>query len=305
MARAEQATGTPVLSIVVATTHPWPEMERTLDSLWGQAMALGAEVLLLDGHGEGLPPDLPARYPGAIRLTRPGASVFALRALGLRAARGEIIAMTEDHCVVPPDWCRRLLDAHRRYPHAAAVGGAVDNGATARLIDWANYFVAHSPTMAPIRGGEAEMISAQAGMAVKRRAIAAALPAHGLVEMLFLRALRDRGEILVADAGILVHHVQSHGFWKSFAIHYHNGRSIAGFRRPALGPWGRMARLAGALLLPGFLPLRAAAAVLRKRRFRRELLLSAPLIVALACCHAAGEIVGSCAGPGTSPERLS
>ena len=161
MARAEQATGAPVLSIVVATTHPWPEMERTLDSLWGQVMALGAELLLLDGHGEGLPPDLPARYPGAIRLTRPGASVFALRALGLRAARGEIIAMTEDHCVVPPDWCRRLLDAHRRYPHAAAVGGAVDNGATARLIDWANYFVAHSPTMAPIRGGEAEMISAQ------------------------------------------------------------------------------------------------------------------------------------------------
>ena len=31
----------------------------------------------------------------------------------------------------------------------------------------------------------------------------------------------------------------------------------------------------------------------------------APLIVALACCHAAGEIVGYCAGPGTSPERLS
>jgi hypothetical protein len=238
-------------------------------------------------------------------LTHPGASVFVLRALGLRHACGAVVAVTEDHCVVAPDWCRKLLETHQRYPEAAAVGGVVENGPTTGLIDWANYLVAHAPMMAPIRGGETEMISAQSGMALKRRVIPQEIPPHGLMEMLFLRDLRERGEVLVASDELVVHHVQSHGFWNTFAVHYHNGRSIAGFRKSTLGRWRTAARLAACLVLPGFLVLRATAAVIAKRRFVRELALSFPLVVALACCHAAGEVVGHCAGPGKSPEKLS
>lgn len=293
------------LSIVVATTHAWPELERTLDSVCGQAREVGAEIVVVDGHGQGVPPDLTARYPGTICLRKPGASVFVLRAIGMQYASGDVVAITEDHCVVGPDWCGKLLETHRRYPHAAAVGGAVENGSASTLIDWANFFVAQSPMMAPIRGGEVEVISAQAGMAVKRRVIPKEIPPHGIMEMFFLRQLRQRGEVLVANDEIVVHHIQSHGFWNTFAVHYHNGRSIAGFRKPTLQPWQTPLRLAACFVLPGFLLGRTAFAVIGKGRFLRELVLSFPLMIALACCHAAGEFVGHCAGPGNSPEKLS
>jgi hypothetical protein len=45
--------------------------------------------------------------------------------------------------------------------------------------------------------------------------------------------------------------------------------------------------------------------VIGKDRCIRQFVLSLPLIIALACCHAAGEMVGYWAGAGTSPQRLS
>lgn len=295
----------PPLSVVVATTHPWPAVQGTLDSVWGQAREVGGEIVVVDGHGRGVPEDLTARYPGTVCLTKPAASVFALRALGMQQASGEIVAFTEDHCRVCPDWCRKLLETHRKYPSAAAVGGGIENGSTDALIDWANYFVAHSPMMPPIRDGEARMISAQAGMALKRRVVPRDIPPQGMIEMLFLGELRQRGETLIANNQIVVHHIQSQGFWNTFAAHFHNGRSIGGFRKRTIKSWHTPFRLAWCAVLPGVLLLRAIVAVMGKGRFRRELVLSFPLVTALACCHAAGEFVGHWVGAGHSPEKLS
>jgi len=45
------------------------------------------------------------------------------RNAGIKAAKGEIIFFTDDDCVVPPEWMETLLDAYRRYPDIAGVGG--------------------------------------------------------------------------------------------------------------------------------------------------------------------------------------
>jgi hypothetical protein len=173
------------------------------------------------------------------------------------------------------------------------------------MIDWANYFVAHCPQMPPIPSGEARMISLQAGMALKRRALPREIPAWGFMEFLHVGKLLERGETLVANGEIVVQHVQSHGFWNTFAVHYHNGRSIAGFRKLESRTVPLLLRIASCGVLPAFLVFRSLASVVPKRRFLWELALSLPLMAGLACCHAAGELVGYCAGPGTSPERLS
>jgi hypothetical protein len=83
--------------------------------------------------------------------------------------------------------------------------------------------------------------------------------------------------------------VQSQGLW---------------FRKRIMNPWHVPLRLAWSLALPGILLLRAVVVVMRKRRFRRQLALSLPLIVALACCHSAGEFMGCWAGAGNSAEKL-
>ena len=127
----------PHLSVVIATSQPWPEMRGVLDSVYVQTRALGAELIVVDGHGQGLCED--HGYAGVRWLRRPGNTVFQLRAIGLAEARGEVVAVTEDHCRVAPDWCEQVLRAHRENPHAAVIGGVVDNGAVDSLWDRASF----------------------------------------------------------------------------------------------------------------------------------------------------------------------
>lgn len=293
------------LSVVVATGKPWPEVRACLDSLRDQARALDVEILLVDGDGQGLPDAAARAHPNVRRLERIGASVFALRAWGLSEASGDIVAITEDHCRVAPDWCERILQAHREHPEAAAIGGAVENAATEHLVDWANFALVFSPFMSPIRDGASEEIALQANISYKRRVIPEDMGRLGMMEFLFNRQLRERGETLVADGRIVVHHDQSHGFVGTYATHFHNGRSIAGFRLPNLSGPARMARIGSTALLPPFLLYRTLRNVQRKGRLAGGILASVPLLVPLVVCHAAGELIGYLRGPGDSPRHIA
>lgn len=295
----------PRLSIVIATTKPWPEIRRCLDSLHGQAQAIEAEVLVSDGHGAGLPDDVGDRYPEVIWIKHPGGSVFALRGIAMAQARGDIVAVTEDHCEVTPDWCARVIKVHQEHPDAAAIGGAVENGATERLIDWANFFVVFGPFTAPIENGEQEHISLQANISYKRHVLPRVAPEFGMMEMLFNRQLRLQSEKLVADDRLVVHHNQSWGFLGTFAAHFHNGRSIAGFRLQRMTWVERILRLGGCFILPPALLWRTVGPVVRKRRLRRQALASLHLTALVVTCHAAGEFLGYLLGPGESPSRVA
>jgi hypothetical protein len=290
------------LSVVIATAQPWPAVRVALDSVLPQARAMGAEVIVADGSSHGLPAGADAA--GVVVIREPGASVFRLRALGLARSRGEIVAVTEDHCRVPPGWCAAVVRAHRDYPHAAAIGGLVENGATGRLIDWANFFVSNGRFLPPARSGETDVVSGQANLSYKRRVVPREVPALGLMEFLYTRSLRARGEVLVTDARLVVEHVQSCGVAGTSAMHFHNGRSIAGFIADGMpGPARALRALA---CLPGA-PVafaRALAAVLPKRRLAGRILASLPLIGWLVVCHKAGEAAGYLLGPGDSPRRL-
>jgi hypothetical protein len=293
------------LSVILAATHPWPELEGCLESLYDQAQAVGAEIIIADGHGSALPADGgPFRH--LVHLVEPGASVFQLRALAAERAGGEIVAVTEDHCRLSSDWCVEVLEAHRRYPNAAAVGGVVENGAQRSLLDWACFVIPHGSFMRPIRNGEANMISLQANVSYKRWALedADAGDGLGLMEMLHNRKLRAQGHQLVADDRLVVEHVQFVDLHKACSLHYHNGRSIAGFRLARLGLSGRLLRLASCSVLT-FVNLYKTIRPLREKgRLHGRILAALPLSFMLLCCHTLGEFVGYLAGPGNSPQRL-
>ena len=303
--RSSTTASTIPLSIVVATTKPWPEIRACLDSLLGQSKSVGAEILVADGHGRGLPEMDKESYKGLLWLKNPGASVFGLRKLGMSHAQGEIIAITEDHCRVAPNWCEQVIQAHKDYPDAAAIGGVVENGATTSLMDWANFFLVFAPFVSPIRNGPSERICLQANISYKRRVVSRMASQLGVMEMLFTRQLRQEGEVLIADDRLLVSHVQSHGFGGTFAAHFHNGRSIAGFRLEELGGMGRMLRLGSTAILPPYLLWSTLRSLMSKREVLGKVFASLPLLALLVCCHAAGEFIGYMAGPGQSPQRLA
>jgi hypothetical protein len=295
------------LSVVIATTDSWPATRACLTALLPQVAALGAELVLADGTGRALPEEEGPRHPELVRLRKPGASVFELRAAGVAASRGQIIALTEDHCVAAPDWCRRIIEAHRRHADALAVGGGVANGSTDSIVDWANYLLTFSTFLPPIDGHRRDRCPTASNASYKRAVlfppdVSADGPRAGWIEFELNPTLHARGQFLVDDA-ILVHHVQSYGFLEFLATHFHNGRSTAGLA--ALRPWKERR----ALLRSRFRqPRRLLATTLRVVKSQPELhpkaRRSIPLVAALACCHTAGEIAGLVFGAGRSPERL-
>ena len=300
------ADARPPLSVVVGSTQPWPEIRGCLDSLYAQACEVGAEIVVADGDGRCLP-EGDSRYPRVRLLKAVGRTVYQLRAHAMAESRGEIVAVMEDHCRATPDWCAQILRAHREFPDAAVIGGAVENGATDRLLDWAMFLISNGSFLLPIPIGERDNVSSTC-ISYKRRVLPSEYPAIGMVEAHYKETLRERGEKFINADRIVVEHVQSLGLRGSCLIHYHDGRSSAGFRLPRVsrGAWllGILTGLALPLRVPFWTARLVLRIALRKPHHRRRAFLAAPFIAVLYCFHLAGELAGAIAGPGRSPSRL-
>ena len=281
------------LSVVLATIEPWPDLANCLAVLEPQVAAIGGEIIVGDGHGEALDAAKAASSDRLSWIRIPGASVFELRARGVEQARGEIVAMTEDHVVVGQDWCVRILEAFARNPDAAVVTGPVLNGSTGTLMDWANFLHTFGPFYPPVNRQQGERCPPIANIAFRRSAIGPVPIRTGWLELELNPRLFREGRVAVSD-DLTVTHVQSHGFWLTMLAHFDNGRSTTGLRpKPAEhgpGPLTLFWRGLGAI--GGIKKLSPAARA------------SLPLMFVLSCCHAAGEAVGVLAGPGRSPSRL-
>ena len=284
----------PPLSVVLATTEPWPDLENCLAVLSPQVRALGGELIVGDGDGNALDQNRLAESPWLSWIRRPGASVFDLRAEGVALAEGEIVALTEDHCVVAPDWCEQILEGFRRHPEASALAGPVLNGSTEHLIDWANYFHTFGASLPPYdQPGRWYRTPPAANLAFRRRVLPAGLLEPGWLELeLAPRLCRER-RIAMHEA-MQVHHVQSHGFWGTLRNHFDNGRASTGLRK------GRLTRD----LLPWNLFRTQRRGMSSEPALQPILRQALPLVFLLSCAHSLGGILGAFTGPGKSPNRL-
>ena len=168
--------------MVVPTRCEWPAIEPVVDALRSQLIDVGGELLVvdgtddgnaLDGHEAAVPPELR-------RVARsPGSDVFELRARGVAEARGEIVAMIEDHCEPAPDFVATMLASHARHPEQV-IAGAVVHGSTTRLIDRANFLVVHARNLPPrteIPGSA--WIPTPSNVSYKRAAVPSEIPERG------------------------------------------------------------------------------------------------------------------------------
>lgn len=299
----DESIARPPLSVIVGTRQGWPAVRLVLDALRDQIASVGGEVVVVDGSGKPAPG---AEESGEqVRwVSRPGESVFELREAAWREVRGEIIAITEDHCEPRPDWCAQILRAHAEHPDAVAIGGAVDNGTRERLLDWAAFLMTQSPFMAPF-DDDVRVAAGAANSSYKRAGLEASgvRPAGAEDPLRFLALRPQAGDSVVNDDQIVVDHHQSMGFGPTSVVEFHNGRSIAGYRRSQMGR-GDWARVGGASVLPLYRTLRSVRMSARKGR-RNEALRSLPWQVWLQYCNSAGELVGYMTGPGRSPNELN
>ena len=276
-----------------------------LEAAFAEARELDGEVLFVDRDGSGLPAEEEGRYAGLRRLREADANIYRLRDIGLAAARGEVVAITEDHCVPRPGWLRRHLEMHAAHPGVAAVGGPVANGATRRLWDWAIFMVNHAPWTPPARSGERSAVD-RANVSYKRRVLPREPSPDGWDEPTMDERLVAGGERLWFDAENWISHVQSFGARGTISIVFHNGRAVAGLhvdRGMSLAE--RLVRIPASALVVAITLRRVLGAVARRpRAYPPRALASLTLVPILATAVALGFVAAYIAGPGDSPRQI-
>jgi hypothetical protein len=288
------------LSVIVTCTQPWPEVRGCLERLAPQVRAGEAELIVADGSACGL--DANAAEP--VRWLRyPGRGPHELRLLGLMEARGDVVAITEDHCDVAPDWCEQVLDAHARHPEAVAIAGPVTNGAAGRLMDRASFFLVHGRNVPENAGRPGDWFPpAGSNVSYKREQIMCSVQRPGDLELVVTPQLWAQG-LLGFDEKVVVAHSQSLGIAEHLRNHFHSGRSHAGLVVARGRPVRRRALVRDAVALPRRLvgaTLEVGRAV---PRYRAEIRRLVPAISVLATAATAGYLAGI-AGPGSSLRRL-
>jgi hypothetical protein len=286
----------PPITLSVATVQGWPAIEAAVETLRVAAEEAGGEVVIADGSGLAAPLQ-EAIGPTVHWSNHPGESIFQLRYRTYRAARGGVVAVTEDHVHVPPDWATRLLEAHRRSPEAAAIGGSVTNGAT----DW---IIVQAPVAAPMRSGHAKRLSGAVNVSYKRSALEL-MDTHegmGAIDILLQRDLARGGAILLNDDSVRVSHVQPLGFRAATVLNFHAGRTISGFRRKKMD-FVQIARILGAPVVPLVRYVRTVA-ILAPKGYGPLLIRCTPAMLWLLYSQGLGQFVGYLAGAGDSPRRV-
>jgi len=291
----------PVLSVVVAATDGPAALRRLLADLAAQRDAPAPEVIVVDGTGRiasedltGLPRGTEARLFAAA-----GADVVVLRAVGARAARGELLALTEDHCRLPADWCAMLLRA--RAAGHRAFGGPIDNGSFRASPDWAAYLLEYSAFMPPLPAGPTHSLSAM--NAAYERALIEDVLDDALCEPIVHRRLRERGVALHLEPALVVRFERRIGVGPFTRHCFASGRTFASLRMARAPIPRRLAyALGGATALPLILTLRIGARVFARRRAGKAFLLALPWVVLYTTAWGLGEAAGALAPQMTGPE---
>jgi hypothetical protein len=234
----------------------------------------------------------------------PGASIFQARQMGYQLANGPIVAITEDHCRVRPDWALRLRGVLEARPEAIAVGGSVENAATESTLDWASYLIVQGPLIPPMESGPVMRLAGAVNAAYRRAALQDVDDFDGLGAMdhLHQQRLRHAGATLIADDSIRVLHDQSLGVRGTIAIHFHAGRTFAGFLRHRMDARAWL-RFAGVAFIP-YMRFARTVGLARSRGYLPIVRRVWPAMLLLLFCQAAGHLAGFVGGPGDSPGRV-
>jgi hypothetical protein len=294
----------PRLSVIVPSVNGWSDLERSLGALEAESRETPIEVIVIDRCGDVVRQSVRERF-GCVRLLEvgPGVTIPAMRAVGMREAHGDAIAVIEDHVIVPRGWARQLLDGLAA--GADVVGGTVENAATDSVMDWAAFLCEYSHCIAPLPAGPAEWLTGN-NVAYRRQVLEKyrAVVDAGRWENYLHDALRRDGIALVCRPEISVWHRKHYTFAEYLTQRYYYARSYAGARTADSGRAKRLAYAVAALALPPVLLYRTVTRALSKRRHQRQLLLSLPLLSVFVVSWAAGEAVGYFAGPADSLAKV-
>jgi glycosyltransferase involved in cell wall biosynthesis len=293
------------VSVVIASGAGGDFLFRCLDSLRGQAKEESAEVIVVDRCGGEKLARVEMEYPFVTVVPtdpKDRLSVPELRAMGVKKAKGEIVATIEEHCVAPPHWLHTILTSFQE--EDVAIGGPICDRDYDRIRDWVVYFSEYHNYLPPWEEGERYSLNG-ANIAYRRQ------------------KLLDHQEILPSGYWEVVLHPQlaSEGFFRSVPHMgvYHTGPFNYGYyltqryllsrvwgamQREKVSFMGRLVYLIIAPILPFLLLARIARRVSKSGHRVGKFFIAFPLLVGVAIAYVWGEWLGYLTGPGDALERV-
>jgi len=278
------------LSIVIPVRRATTTLDGCVASMKAACAGMDAEIVVAYSEG-----DETAAVAGAltgVRLVRMAGrrSVPQLRRDGVRAADGEFILITEDHCMVGADWVRGLLLAAEEHP-ASAWGGPVRNGRTSWL-GWAHYFTRYTAFLPPGQTGYCAHLPGNNALYRRDDLLAFATEwSDGFWEAEFNVVLRrERGPFWYSPEAVVTQ-AQQRGIFEYVSLRYRHGRC---YGARCGKPHSAVFVFVAALLF--WRGLRMAVQNGEAARF----CVVSPLLVVYYSAWAAGEMVGYLGGAGAS-----
>jgi len=287
------------LSIVIAAWNGIHALDQCLASLVKQIDERDTEVTVVSNfHTESFESEKRFSFVKYIFLSKE-ATVPELRGHGICRARGEIVALVEDHCTFDPIWCREIKRAYE-LPYGI-IGGSVENASVKRVLDWAVYFYDYGKYMLPNKADIAETLSGM-NVSYKKEILDDVHDIYkdGFFETFVNEELKKRGHKLYMMPTAIVYHNKNYEFGRASTQCFHLARSFAAKRIPSSATSKRVLFIATSFMLPFLLSARIAAWTLRKGRHTKELILSFPCIFLLMTIWSFGEFCGYLNGEGSS-----
>jgi GT2 family glycosyltransferase len=295
----------PAVSVVIASVNGLPGIDECLSALERQRGEFDYEVVVANRCPDVTADYIQSRFPHARLLDlSPQLGIPELRANAMAQSKGDIIVVTEDHCIAPENWLEEIVKAHQL--GYMVVGGAVENGKTDRIIDWSVFLCEYSSCMLPITAGEVPSVPGN-NAAYKRAALDMVDDdiKRNFWESFLHEELAKKGVKFLSVPSIVVLHKKEFGFFYFLSQRFHYSRSFAGMRRTLLPPPKRFYYLVASPLLPLLMAIRVARAVLlEKKRFYKEFFLSLPSLSIFLISYAMGEFTGYLLGPGESLSKV-
>ena len=132
------------ISIIIPSYNNLSTIGNCLDSIFSQQTKYNYEVILVNSSDKDDYSVLAPKFPELkmIKLnqrTYPGTA----RNIGVKAAKGKLIAFTDSDCIVFPDWINSTVDEHKKRDRVL-ISGTVDNGTPHNLIGIAEHILEFS-----------------------------------------------------------------------------------------------------------------------------------------------------------------
>ena len=114
-------------TVVIPTRDRIESLRRTVAALRAQDAAFEWELVVVDdGSQPPVPEDVTAGLHGRV-IRGPGRGPGTARNLGIRSARGDVVAFTDDDTEPAPSWLRSAVERLEAEPAAAGVEGPVSS----------------------------------------------------------------------------------------------------------------------------------------------------------------------------------